>query len=587
MEKNDGINDYYFYDHYKNNNSNNQTDKVMNRKRKIINYNSFGSLIPNFNITINNPLLKQNNFFLKINNNKTSRLDNKHKKIVKLKSNYNDLILKTNQNYNKVSSIQLKKNKSFNNHNKTNIWTNYYSNIYINNDHYNNQRITKNIYEIISPRSKANASENKFHNNSFLSIFTCNNNNINDKSETNVLRYNNKSKKNIQNSKITINKISISPYLNSNFIENDNINSYNFNNKMNYNNNEYNRNNNAINFNENINYNDFKNLKNNRENSISKKSINYNKDMNHSLFYKNPNNIKERVKINVYQNYQKIKKNNKICLTDESHKRTTNINLTKNNLCLKCQNSKINYNNNNNYNKKGPYIENYAFYEIKNNHSKKCFNNFILNKENNLKNKTEKHIYLNTFSNQENINPNLSNKNNLAIIKKNYESFLKRNNNFNLKKVSNNIKKRKKKKSEDQINIEKNLDNKKSFSFRELMPLKPSNSFRKNKNNNLMNIKRTLSQKKYKEDYKSIINRESMNNIKSVLFEDQKDISNDKKNNQKAISTNRYDNIYLKKQIGCNFSNSKRNKNKINECINGMITFFNSENLMKKRFLQK
>jgi hypothetical protein len=71
-----------------------------------------------------------------------------------------------------------------------------------------------------------------------------------------------------------------------------------------------------------------------------------------------------------------------------------------------------------------------------------------------------------------------------------------------------------------------------------------------------------------------------------MLFKDLKDNSNDN-NIKEKININGYNDINLKQQIGCKFSILKNNENNINECFNGVITYFNSENLRnKKKFIK-
>ena len=212
-------------------------------------------------------------------------------------------------------------------------------------------------------------------------------------------------------------------------------------------------------------------------------------------------------------------------------------------------------------------------------------NNYNSNKDNNyLKNRTEPNI--NPNINEQNPIKKLNDQDIISIAKKNYENFLKKNNHLKLKDICN-IKKRKRAKSKNQIDIEKSLDRKKSLSYRERLSLKPSNSKEKNKANILKSIPNTLSQKKYKEDDKSITNNEKMNDIKSILFRDLKNNLKDNHNIKEIINMNGYNNINLKQQIGCKFSILKNNENNINECFNGVITYFNSENLRIKKSLQK
>ena len=599
MDKNFKIHDYCSYAHYQNNARSDRIN-LIHSKHYLNNYNSFGNLITNYKISVNKPSFKENNFFLKTNNNnKNSRLINKTNKLTKLKTHYNNLILKTNQNKKNISTIPIKNNKSLINHTRSNILTNYYSNIFINNKQNNEQGNGKNINKIIVPRLNTNTSEKHFNNNSFVSICSCRNNNENKKSETNIFKINTQNKIIENNNKKIVNKFSSSPYLNAFLTENnEDINENNHYNekKYYYNQNKYKRNN-AINFNENINYNNIKNIENNRENSISKKIVNYNEENNnnnnqHNQSFLNGNkttkSTKTKIKINVYPNYQKIKKNVKLYQPNDNKKVISKINIPKNNQCLKCQNQKLNFDKNKNYNNKEPFIENYAFYEIKNIHSTKCYNNYRSEKYSELINKTEGNIHYNKknkIEEKENLIQEMDDKKILSLAKKNFELFLKKNNKLNLKHISsNNLKKRKRHKSQNQIDKEKNLDKKKSLSYRESMSIKPYKSSGKNKVNVLKNVTRTLSQKKYKEDYKSIINKEEMNNVKSVLFENLKENSNDiksVKNVKKNI--NKYDISNLKRQIGCQFSIfTKREKSK-NDCLNGIITYFNSENLRNRK----
>ena len=599
MDKNFKIHDYCFYAHYQNNARSDRIN-LIHSKHYLNNYNSFGNLITNYKISVNKPSFKENNFFLKTNNNnnKNSRLINKTNKLTKLKTHYNNLILKTNQNKKNISTIPIKNNKSLINHTRSNILTNYYSNIFINNKQNNEQGNGKNINKIIVPRLNTNTSEKHFNNNSFVSICSCRNNNENKKSETNIFKINTQNKIIENNNKKIVNKFSSSPYLNAFLTENnEDINENNHYNekKYYYNQNKYKRNN-AINFNENINYNNIKNIENNRENSISKKIVNYNEENNnnnqHNQSFLNGNkttkSTKTKIKINVYPNYQKIKKNVKLYQPNDNKKVISKINIPKNNQCLKCQNQKLNFDKNKNYNNKEPFIENYAFYEIKNIHSIKCYNNYRSKKYSELINKTEGNIHYNKknkIEEKENLIQEMDDKKILSLAKKNFELFLKKNNKLNLKHISsNNIKKRKRHKSQNQIDKEKNLDKKKALSYRESMSIKPYKSSGKNKVNVLKNVTKTLSQKKYKEDYKSLINKEEMNNVKSVLFENHKENYNDiksVKNVKKNI--NKYDISNLKRQIGCQFSIFKKREKSKNDCLNGIITYFNSENLRNRK----
>ena len=219
------------------------------------------------------------------------------------------------------------------------------------------------------------------------------------------------------------------------------INHYNEN-KYYYNQNKYKRNN-AINFNENINYNNIKNIENNRENSISKKIVNYNEDNNnnnqHNQSFLNVNkttkSTKTKIKINVYPNYQKIKKNVKLYQPNDNKKVISKINIPKNNQCLKCQNQKLNFDKNKNYNNKEPFIDNYAFYEIKNIHSTKCYNNYRSKKYGELINKTEGNIHYNKknkIEEKENLIQEMDDKKILSLAKKNLELYQKKKNKLNL-----------------------------------------------------------------------------------------------------------------------------------------------------------
>ena len=577
MDKNFKIHDYCSYAHYQNNARSDRIN-LIHSKHYLNNYNSFGNLITNYKISVNKPSFKENNFFLKTNNNnKNSRLINKTNKLTKLKTHYNNLILKTNQNKKNISTIPIKNNKSLINHTRSNILTNYYSNIFINNKQNNEKGNGKNINKIIVPRLNTNTSEKHFNNNSFVSICSCRNNNENKKSETNIFKINTQNKIIENNNKRIINKFSSSPYLNAFLTENNediNDNNHYNKNKYYYNQNKYKRNN-AINFNENINYNNIKNIENNRENSISKKRVNYNEENNnnnnnnnnnqHNQSFLNVNkttkSTKTKIKINVYPNYQKIKKNVKLYQPNDNKKVISKINIPKNNQCSKCQNQKLNFD--------------------------KCYNNYRSKKYGELINKTEGNINYNKknkIEEKENLIQEMDDKKILSLAKKNFELFLKKNNKLNLKHISsNNLKKRKRHKSQNQIDKEKNLDKKKSLSYRESMSIKPYKSSGKNKVNVLKNVTRTLSQKKYKEDYKSIINKEEMNNVKSVLFENHKENYNDIKSVKHIKKINKYDISNLKRQIGCQFSIFKKREKSKNDCLNGIITYFNSENLRNRK----
>ena len=556
MAKNGGIFDYCSYERVQNHLLSEKNDRKINNEKYINNnYNSFNNAITNYKITVNNPLFKENNFFLKTNDSKKAKLFEKTKK---QKSHCNKLIINTNPNCNYTSINNNKTNKQ----NATNRLINYYSNIYINNDKYNNPKIIKDINKLISPRLKTFLSKQNINNNSFIFISPYQNNNNGNNKNNNRIKTNYPIKINKDDNKKTLNKFSSSPYLNINLKDNRNINEYKNTNKYN---NKYERKNNVVNFNnENINYNNIKNIQNNEESTIKHKTINYNKDKNYKYInYKKTNNIKTKIKINVYPNYLNNKINNKFLHINQTQKNLTKIN---NDSCLKCKNQQINTYNNKNYNKKEPFLDNYAFLEIKNTHAAKCYNNYNSNKStNNLNNKTDPNILVN--SKKESKNKQLNNKSIISLVKKNYECFLKNNNQFNPYKISNNNKKKKRAKSKNQIEIEKNLDKQKALTFRESMSLKPFNSSEEIRNKVINNIQRTLSQKKYKEDDKNIFNKEVMNNLKSTLFE----------------KNNKYNNNNLQKQIGCKFSIYKKDDKNINECLNEVITYFNSENLRKKK----
>ena len=595
MEKNRKIYDYFSYAKYQNNLYNAQSDRtnLIHSKHYINNYNSFGNFIPNYKMTVNNPLFKENNFFIKTNNNKNSRLINRTSKLTKRKSHCNILILKTNQNNKDLSTMHIKNNKSLNNPSIANLMTNYYSNIFINNNQYNNNRNGKNINKIIVPRLKNSTSKDNFNNNSFISICSCHNNNEINKNTTNInnIGYQNKINDK-KNNKKTINKFSSSPYLNQYLTENNediNENHY-YDDKIYYNNHNKYKSNNAINFNENINYNNIKNIENNIGNLIPKKIINYNqtRNQNAQTFLKGnktTKGTKTKIKINIYPNYQKIKKNDKLLTANENKKIMNESNVFKNNKCSKCDNQKLNYGRHNFDNKKYSFIDNYAFYEVKNTHLKKNYNSYNTNKNNQLINKTEPNINFNNINKNEpikNFNNEIDDKKVISLAKKNFELFLKKNNKLNLKYI--NIKKRKRHKSQNQIDKEKNLDRQKALSYRESIPIKPNNSFVKNKINVLANVTKTLSQKKYKEDYNNIINKEKMNNVKSLLFENLKDNSNDIKSIKSKKNINKYNNLNLKRQIGCQFTIFKKGEKRNNDCLNGIITYYNSENLKNKNY---
>ena len=366
MVENNEIRNFYYYGYNQSDNNYCLTDRILNSNNYLNYFNGFSNYISNYKLAVNNPLFQQNNFFLKSNNNSSSRLVKKTKKISKIKTYYD--ALKTNPNYNNISNIHTKNNKSVNNPSKNQIMTNYYSNIYINNKKYSNQININNKAQLFSNRLKTNCPNKNFNNNSFVSIYSCNNNKIN-KSATNIFRVNCPKKinnQNHQNNKGIAKQDIASPYLNIMSKQNNNINGYNYYNRSQYNDNIYKKNN-AINFNENINYNNIQNIKNKTENSFyNNKMINYNQDMSHVNYNEN---IKKKININIFPNYQKIKSNQ----TEKTQKIISKINLTKNNMCLNCQKLKLNYNKNKNYNIKEPFANNYAFHETKNIHSKKKF----------------------------------------------------------------------------------------------------------------------------------------------------------------------------------------------------------------------
>ena len=547
------------------------------------NYNSFGDLLSNYKITVNNPLFKENNFFLKTKNNEKSKYVDKYKKEAKLNNYYNNLIINTNPICNN-KEMHNKNSKSLINLNKNNRMTNYYSNIYINNQ-YNDQRILNNKNQLVSPLLINTNSELTYNNNSYQFIYPYINKIENNKNIQIINKVNYQNQKNNQNNnnKRLITKFPSSPYLNINLTENQYINGNEYYNRIKHNYNVYKRNN-IINFNENINYNNINNINNNTENNISKKIINYNQDNNHTFFNNSHSkNIKTKIKIKVYPNYQKIKNIPKTYHANKNKNKNSisKINFLKKNLCLKCQNHKKKQNNE----KNEPFLDNYAFYERKNINQKKSNINYNTNKAYNLNNKTEQNLTLNTNIINQNKKLKLNDTKILSLAKKNFELFLKKNNKLNLKDINNNIKKRKRQKSQNQIDKEKNLDKYKSLSYRESMSLKPDNSLGKNKINILNNITKTLSQKKYKEDDKNFINKEEMKDIRYTLFDKQKENINENKNTFETINIKRYNDNDLKKQIGCKFSILKKDKNNINECLNEIITYFNSENLRNQKFL--
>ena len=110
MDKNSEINDYISKEYCNIDLLRNNRQRIVLNKKYFTNYNSYNNILTNYYMTLNNPLLKENNFFLKSNNNKSSKID-KTKKIVKLKADYNHLILNQNQNFAEYSFLNKKNNK--------------------------------------------------------------------------------------------------------------------------------------------------------------------------------------------------------------------------------------------------------------------------------------------------------------------------------------------------------------------------------------------------------------------------------------------------------------------------------------------
>ena len=101
MEKNYSNRHIYSFHDYQNDIINNgfiNSTIITNNNKVNENYN-FENIIPNYNKKINNPLFKENNFFLK------SSHINKSKKVSRLKNYYNKLILQTNQNSTEVRNF--------------------------------------------------------------------------------------------------------------------------------------------------------------------------------------------------------------------------------------------------------------------------------------------------------------------------------------------------------------------------------------------------------------------------------------------------------------------------------------------------
>ena len=95
MANKEQIFDYSSFAYYQNKNTNLKAKDRIIRSYNIMNEpNNYNNIAKNFNTTINKPLLKENNFFLKTNNNnKSSRLVTNIKKLSKLKCYYNNLLL--------------------------------------------------------------------------------------------------------------------------------------------------------------------------------------------------------------------------------------------------------------------------------------------------------------------------------------------------------------------------------------------------------------------------------------------------------------------------------------------------------------
>ena len=97
MDKNGEIYDYSSFVYYQNNLN------IKDNKRIIQFNNNRGFSCVFYDASVNNPLFKENNFFLKSNNtNKSSRLMKKTKKITKLKNYYNNLINRMNNYYSNI-----------------------------------------------------------------------------------------------------------------------------------------------------------------------------------------------------------------------------------------------------------------------------------------------------------------------------------------------------------------------------------------------------------------------------------------------------------------------------------------------------
>ena len=73
MVNNEQIFDYSSFVYYQNKNTNlNTKDRIIQSYNIMNEPNNYSNIAKNFNTTINKPLLKENNFFLKTNNNKNS-----------------------------------------------------------------------------------------------------------------------------------------------------------------------------------------------------------------------------------------------------------------------------------------------------------------------------------------------------------------------------------------------------------------------------------------------------------------------------------------------------------------------------------
>ena len=166
----------------------------------------------------------------------------------------------------------------------------------------------------------------------------------------------------------------------------------------------------------------------------------------------------------------------------------------------------------------------------------------------------------NNKNHKEEILNNTKNSNNICTnIKKKDERFLKGKIKLNdiLRKINKKSdKKRKKAKSKNQLDVEKNLDKLKSKSFREYSNIDELSS---SYVNNSLTIHGSISHKKYKEDDDIFIKEERYSRIKNELF---KNYNNNKiKKRYKNKIGYSYD--ILKCQFGCRFSIRKTNKRQL------------------------